>query len=75
MQIVLDISGQEEEEVLLYLDSLDIYPCNKCEVFFGLDDLAVPEGEKGKPYVPLQAEDGFMCRPCLEVSGKKEWWI
>ena len=65
MKIVLDISGQENEAVQFYLDNLDICPCKKCEVFFSLDDLAIPE-EEG------QAEEGFMCRPCLEASGQKE---
>jgi hypothetical protein len=69
MKIVLDISGQEDEAVLFYLDSLDICPCKKCEVYFGLNDLAVPEGEEG------QEEDGFMCRQCLEASGTKEFYI
>ena len=67
MKIVLDISGQENKAVQFYLDDLDICQCNKCEVFFGLDDLAVPTDNF--------AEDGFMCRQCLEASGKKEWWI
>jgi len=69
MKIVLDISGQENKAVQFYLDSLDICPCNKCEVYFGLDYLAVPKGEEG------QAEEGFMCRPCLEASGKEEFYI
>ena len=69
MRIVLDLAEGNIAEALFCLDDLDICPCNKCEVYFGLDDLAVPKGEEG------QAEEGFMCRPCLEASGKEEFYI
>lgn len=64
MKLVVEVSGQKSSAVQYYLDSLDICQCSECEVFLGMDDLVIPEGE-----------DGFMCRPCLEASGAKEFWI
>ena len=68
MKIVIDVSGQESAAVMRSLDTLDICSCNECEVLFGLVDLAIREHDDGSP------TEGFMCRPCLEATGNKEWW-
>jgi hypothetical protein len=67
--VIGDLPPDKYTEITSCLDNLDICPCRECNVFFDLDDLVIPEGEDG------HAEEGFTCRPCLEASGKKEFWF
>ena len=47
----------------------DAYSCNECKKLFHMESLVVQAHDDGRPM------EGFMCRPCHEASGKKEWWV
>ena len=43
--------------------------CVECKEFLELDDLVISKGKDG------HSEEGFMCRDCLKLTGKEEFWI
>ena len=58
---ITDLSVEDMDE--------DAYSCNECKKLFHMESLVVQAHDDGRPM------EGFMCRPCHEASGKKEWWI